>query len=137
MSGAGHAKVLVGIINLKTVLAAVLTLALAAPSQAQNSVSKQEQYNRGTLKMKVGAILMGTGFFFVLTTPGSEKLVVPAAMGTGMGLVLWGAKDRSDAMRPHIAFGAGFGRSKGLYFSRRWWGCSHRLWFPEQALART
>jgi hypothetical protein len=105
----------------KTVLSAiVLTLVCAAPSQAQNTHAKVGQYDRGTMKMKVGAALVGAGVFFMVTTPGAEQVVVPAAMGTGMGLVLWGAKERSDAMKPHTAFGVRLGRSKGLYFSRRW-----------------
>jgi len=108
-------------IRFNTVLAGVvLTLALAAHSEAQNTPAKVEQYGRGTMKMKAGAILMCTGVFFVVTTPGSENLVVPAAFGTGMGLVMWGAKERSDAMKPQTAFGAHLGRTKGLYFSRRW-----------------
>ena len=108
-------------LGFKTVLAGVvLTLALAAPSQAQNTPAKVDQYGRGTMKMKVGAILMSAGVFFIVTTPGAEKIVVPAAFGTGMGLVLWGARERSDAMKPHTAFGAHLGRTKGLYFSRRW-----------------
>ena len=107
---------------LKTVvMGVVLTLGLAAPSPAQNTPAKVEQYGRGTMKMKVGAVLMSAGVFLIATTPGAEKVVVPAAFGAGMGLVLWGAKDRSDAMRPNTAFGAHLGRTtKGLYFSRRW-----------------
>ena len=106
----------------KTVLAGVvLTLTLAAPLQAQNTPAKVHQYGRGTTKMKAGAILMAAGVFFIVTTPGAEKFVVPATFGTGMGLILWGAKDRSDAVKRSTAFGADLGRtSKRLYFSRRW-----------------
>ena len=98
----------------------VLSLVLAAPSQAQNTPAKIEEYGRGTLKMKAGAVLMGAGVFLIFTTPGAENIAAPAAMGTGMGLVLWGAKERSNAMKPHTAFGVQWARSKTLYFSRRW-----------------
>lgn len=106
---------------LKILLAAiVLALAIASPVLAQNTPAKVEQYSRGAKKMKVGAVLMGAGVFFVVTTPGSEKFVVPAAFGTGMGLVMWGARERADAMKPQTGFGVRVGGSKGLYFSRRW-----------------
>jgi len=107
--------------SLKTLLfTSVVILALSAPSQAQSTPAKVEQYSRGTTRMKVGAVLMGAGVFLVVTTPGAENVAAPVAIGTGMGLVMWGAKDRSDAMKPYAGFSVRLGRSKGLYFSRRW-----------------
>src|SRR5689334_17536691 len=98
----------------------LLVLLVAAPAQAQNTPAKLEQYQRGIKKIKVGAILMGVGVFLVVTTPGSENVAVPVAVGTGMGLVMWGAKDRADALKPQTGVSVRLGPSKGLYFSRRW-----------------
>src|SRR5687768_6141395 len=106
--------------SLKLSLLCVLGLLIAAPSQAQSTPAKVEQHQRGTTKMKVGAVLASAGVFLVVTTPGAENFAGPVVIGTGMGFVLWGAKERSDAMKPHTAFGVRLGRSKGLYFSRRW-----------------
>jgi len=40
---------------------------------------------------------MSAGVFLIATTPGAEKVVVPAAFGAGMGLVLWGATNSGSA----------------------------------------
>lgn len=106
--------------KLKLPLLCLLALLIAAPSQAQSTPAKVDQHKRGTTKVKVGAVLMGVGVFLVVTSPGAENFAVPAAFGTGIGLVVWGAKERSDAMKPNTGFGVRLGRSKGLYFSKRW-----------------
>lgn len=98
----------------------IVALAIAAPCQAQSTPAKVAQYNRGTTKMKVGALLAGVGVFLIVTTPGAERVAVPVAVGTGMGLVLWGARDRSRAMQPHTAFGVRVGRSTSVSVSRVW-----------------
>lgn len=102
------------------VLLFILALLIAAPCQAQSTPAKVEQYNRGTTKMKVGALLMGAGLFLVVTTPGAERVAVPVAVGTGMGLVLWGSRERSSATKPHTVFGLSVGRSNHVSMSRRW-----------------
>lgn len=106
--------------KLRIPLLCVLALLVAAPSEAQSTPAKVDQYNRGTKKLKIGAVLMGAGAFLVVTTPGSGTVAAPVTLGTGMGLILWGAKDRANAMKPHTAFGASLGRSKRLYVSRQW-----------------
>jgi hypothetical protein len=102
--------------------ALIVSLAVAAPAAAQQRTPiKEEQLKSGTLKVKAGALLMATGVFLIVVEPASTPgLLAPSALGTGMGLVLWGAKQRSNALRPQLTFGATVGRSKALYFSRRW-----------------
>lgn len=111
-----------GSCEMKTLqFALLLILALAVPSQAQSTAAKQEQFSRGTTKVKIGAILMGAAVFtLVASPPGEVNVVVAPILGAGMGLVLWGSKERSDAMKPQLTFGASMVRSRGLYFSRRW-----------------
>jgi len=107
--------------RLKTLLlTSILSLAIAVPSQAQSVASKEEQFKRGTLKLKIGAILMGGAVFTLVASPEAETVVVSSLMGGGMGFVLWGAKERADGTKPQVTFGARIGRSTGFYFSRRW-----------------
>jgi hypothetical protein len=107
--------------TLKTFLfTSMLVLAIAEPSQAQGVASKQEQFKRGTLKVKIGAILMGAAVFTLIASPETDSVVVPTLLGSGMGFVLWGIKERADAAKPQVTFGGRIGRSTGVYFSRQW-----------------
>ena len=107
--------------RLKTVLfTSTLILALAYQSQAQSVASKEEQFKRGTLKLKIGSVLIGGAVFTLVASPDAETVVVSSLMGAGMGFVLWGAKERADATKPQVTFGARIGRSTRFYFSRRW-----------------
>jgi hypothetical protein len=107
--------------RLKTLLfASILILAIAAPSEAQSVASKEEQFKRGTLKVKVGAILLGAAVFTVVSSPKEETVAVSSLMGAGMGFILWGTKERVDATKPQVTFGARIGHSTSFYFSRRW-----------------
>ena len=110
-----------GSLSLKTLLfTSILILAIAVPSQAQTVASKEEQFKRGTLKVKIGAILLGAAVLTVVASPKEETVMVSSLMGAGMGFVLWGTKERADATKPQVTFGAGIGRSTSFYFSRRW-----------------
>jgi len=107
--------------RLKTLLfTSILILAIAASSQAQSVASKEEQFKRGTLKVKIGAILLGAAVFTLVASPQEETVVVSSLIGAGMGFVLWGTKERADATKPQVTLGARIGRSTSFYFSRRW-----------------
>jgi|SRR5687768_1128096 len=108
---------------MKSLLAAlIVSLAVAAPTAAQQRTPvKEVQLKSGTFKVKAGATLMAAGVFLVVADPtGTPGPLGPSALGAGMGLVLWGAKQRADALQPQLTFGAAVGRSKAVYFSRRW-----------------
>jgi len=107
-------------------LALILSLCVTVPSAAnQSTPTKEERLRSGTNKIKTGAILMGAGAVLMLVPQQrdprrDQEPLATAAMATGMGLVLWGTKQRSDALRPQLTFGAAAGRSKGVWVSRRW-----------------
>jgi len=99
-------------LRLKTILfTSILILTISVPSQAQSAASKEEQFKRGTLKVKIGAILLGAGVFTAVASPDAETVVISSLMGTGMGFVLWGTKERADASKPQVTFGTRIGRS--------------------------
>jgi hypothetical protein len=103
-------------------LTLIVSLSVAIPSAAnQSSQAKEERLRSGTNKIRIGAILMGAGVVLMIASPQRDPgpLGTPAMAG-GMGLVLWGTKQRSDALRPQLTFGAAFGRSKGVWVSRLW-----------------
>jgi len=102
------------------VLTSFLVLAAAVPSQAQSAASKEEQFNRGTTKVKIGAVLLGAALFTVVASPKEDTVIVSSLVGAGMGFVFWGIKERADATKPQLIFGTRIGRSTNFYLSRRW-----------------
>lgn len=107
-------------------LTLILGLSVAVPSAAnQSTPAKAEQLRSGTNKIQIGAILIGVGVVLMVVPQQrdprrDQQPLATAVMATGMGLVLWGTKQRSDALRPQLTFGAAVGRSKGVWVSRRW-----------------
>lgn len=102
-------------------LTLIVSFAVTVPVAAQTTPAKEDLLRGGTNKIKAGAILMAAGTFLVLMeAPAAPGPLGPSVLGTGMGLVLWGTKQRADGLRPQLIFGATAGRTKGVYFSRRW-----------------
>jgi hypothetical protein len=108
--------------HMKLPLTLILVLACSVPALAdQTTPAKAAEFRSGTTKLKAGAILMAAGTLVIVAGVTEKPGVLgPSALAGGMGLIMWGAKQRSDALRPQQVFGFTVGRKSSVYFSRRW-----------------
>ena len=87
-------------------LLSVIPGADAAAQQAA-SAAKEAKFQSGTTKIKLGVVLLGAGALIVVADNSHTS-------------ILWGAKQRSDALRPQLTFGLTLRESKTLFVSRQW-----------------
>jgi hypothetical protein len=105
------------------VIAAVVLIAV--PASADQSTPDQERLlKRGSKKIVVGVVLAGVGAIATPLTGMNESNARRGASAAlivgGAGLTLWGVRDRVNATRPQLTFGATLGQSKAVYFRKRW-----------------
>ena len=102
---------------------------LAANLFAQQPQPDQEtaQIRSGTHKIELGVGLAIVGaVLMVVPTNGrrsdDHRLDAPAAVmvAGGFGLILWGTKERTQAIHPQTTFGLMVGRSQGVQIRRVW-----------------
>jgi hypothetical protein len=95
--------------------------------QPQADQATTAQIRRGTHKIELGVGLAIVGaVLMVVPTNGKRsddhRLDAPAAamVAGGFGLILWGTKDRTQAIHPQTTFGLMVGRSQGVQIRRVW-----------------
>jgi glycerol uptake facilitator-like aquaporin len=105
---------------------AALVVLIALPATAQQSQSDQERLlKRGAKKIVIGVVVIGVGAMATPLTGVNENSAVPRSVGaalmvSGTALTLWGVRDRYNAVRPTLTFGATLGQSRAVYVRRRW-----------------
>jgi hypothetical protein len=119
-------------LQMKIVNATVLSVLLAAAtSSAQQTAvaSDPAALHRGTMKMWIGASLIGAGAFLIPVTAATNDSRGPITRNAGVGLGLmaggscmmwWGAQQRRRATQPEITLGVALGRNTGVHIRRAW-----------------
>jgi hypothetical protein len=108
-----------------SIVIAALLVFIAMPAMAEQSTPAQEQlFKSGTKKIVAGVVLSGVGAIVLPLTGINEKDAPHAASAAliigGAGLTLWGVRDRYNATRPQVTFGATVGRTNSVYVRRQW-----------------
>jgi len=108
-------------------LIVAIVLVVAWPAAAEQSKPAQEELlRRGAKKITIGTVLITAGLVAMpitgLSRPDADgqRAVGACLIVTGAGFALWGARDRYNAVRSQITFGAAIGRSNAVYVRRRW-----------------
>jgi opacity protein-like surface antigen len=116
---------------MKTLIAALVLLAIAAQASAQQLTDKErtEQMRRANRKITIGLVLMGAGALAApLTalnrhTGDSGGPAMNASIGImvlGSGVAWWGAMDRRRALQPQTSIGIGLGKAKSFRVRYTW-----------------
>ena len=109
------------------VMTLLLIVCFSAPAAAQQRDERAALKRKGSIKMWVGAALVGAGALAVpVTAVGPRrngydpKLLGVGLIGAGSALVWLGAQDRQKGMQPNTTVGVTIGRVQAVQFRRTW-----------------
>jgi hypothetical protein len=97
----------------------------ANPTAPQATDKARDQIHRGNVKIAVGVGLAVAGLLAGPLSTGTDKEAQHDGIGggmaaVGMGLIVWGVKQRLDALKPQTTLGFTLGSRTGIQIGRRW-----------------